>query len=153
MEKTTSQGELIHELATQTQKLLEETEKRGLKGEVLVCCSVSKKLLQDFNDRIVYAYYPGGISEAVSDLMRAAIRKKGPKAKDPFVEHRHFSIPGSVFILFTLPPGEWDKLKEWREKHEDVYAFTSGERRGGEVMLMNQTRLNRFQAEELKGAH
>lgn len=152
MEKATNQTELLHELAAGTRKLIEEEGKNSLKGEVVVCCSVPKELLQDFNDRVVYAYYPGGVSQAVTDLMRAAVQKTGPKAKHPFVEHRHFSIPRSVFILFALPPGEWDKLKEWRDKDEQVYASTSGLRAGGEVILMNQTRLNRFQAEKLKGA-
>ncbi|MGD0496088.1 MAG: hypothetical protein ABSB28_08605 [Candidatus Bathyarchaeia archaeon] len=83
--------------------------------------------------------------------MRAAVQKKGPKIKDPFVEKRHFDIPRSVFILFTLPPGEWDKLEEWRDKDEDVCASTSGMRAGGEVILMNVTRLNALQAEKLSG--
>jgi hypothetical protein len=152
LEKTPSKGELIHELAAGTRTLIEETEKNSLKGEIPVCCTVPKELLQDFNDRIVYAYYPGGMSEAIADLMHAAIQRKGPKAKHPFAEKRQFHIPRSVFILYNLPPGEWDKLKEWKEKGEDVCAFTSGERRGGEVMLLNQTRLNKLHAEEQKGA-
>lgn len=147
LKEVTSKGELLHELAAGTRKVLEETEKRGLKGEALICCTVSKELLQEFQDRVVYAYYPGGIDEAVTDLMRAAVRKTGPKAKHPFAEKRQFHIPRSVFILFTLPPGKWDKLKEWRHKDEDVCASTSGERAKGEVILINVTRLNKLSAE------
>ncbi|MGB8781046.1 MAG: hypothetical protein WCD81_10415 [Candidatus Bathyarchaeia archaeon] len=153
MEKQTSQSDLVHEVAAGTRRLIEEAEKNSLKGEALVCCTVSKDLLQDFQDRVVYPHYPGGISEAVSHLMRAAVQKTGPKAKHPFVEHREFHIPRSAFILFTLPPGEWDKLKEWTHKHEDIFVSTSGERSAGEVILINETRLDRLQVEKLQGAH
>jgi hypothetical protein len=150
LEKATYQGELIHELAAETRKLIEETGKNSLKGEAVVCCTVPKDLLQDFNNRVVYAYYPGGMSQAITDLMRAALQKLGPKAKHPFVEKRHFNIPRSVFILFTLPPGEWTKLKEWRDKDEQVYALTC-DRASGEVFLINSTRLDRLQVKKLKG--
>lgn len=147
-----TRSKVLHELSQEIRGLEAEAHERSLKGEVPVCCTVPKELAQDFQDRVVYPYYPGGISEAVADLMRAAVRKTGPKAEHPFAEKRQLNIPRSVFILFNLPPGEWDKLKEWRAKGEDVWASTSGERAGGEVILMNQTRLNRLQIEKLEGA-
>jgi hypothetical protein len=74
-------SELLDTLATEARKLIEEAKNRDLKGEALVCCTVPKELLQEFQDRVVVSYYPGGISEAVADLIRAAVLKKQKKLR------------------------------------------------------------------------
>ena len=37
---------------------------------------VSSELVKEFSTRIVKPYYPGGISQAIKDLMRKAIKKE-----------------------------------------------------------------------------
>ena len=146
-------SELLHQIADEARKMFEEERNRDLRGEALVCCTIPKQLLQEFQDHVVLSYYPGGISEAVADLIHTAVLKKRPKTKHPFYDGpRHFGIPRSCFIIFTLTPSEWGKLKEWTDKHEQVYTCPAGLRAEGEVFLMNQTRLDRRHSKEAKEA-
>jgi hypothetical protein len=75
-------SELLDRIIDEFRKLLEEGRNRELKGEALVCLTVPKELLQEFQDDVVAPYYPqGDISEAVAGLMRAAVLKKQKKLK------------------------------------------------------------------------
>jgi hypothetical protein len=40
---------------------------------------VPSELVKDFSDKIVKPYYPGGISQAIKDLMKKAVEKEKTK--------------------------------------------------------------------------
>ena len=42
---------------------------------------VPSELVKEFSTRIVKPYYPGGISQAIEDLMRKAVRKEKEKSR------------------------------------------------------------------------
>lgn len=44
---------------------------------------IPASLLSEFSDRIVKPYYPGGISQAIKDLMNKAIEKEKEKKELP----------------------------------------------------------------------
>jgi hypothetical protein len=133
---------VLHELAEETRRLDQQAHSARLKGQVHVCCTVPKDLLEEFIDRVARSYYPRGLDEAVEGLMRKALLQVGPKPEDPFAERRHFSIPRRCFILTTLPGAEHRKLQEWNRRHDDVVVGTGSR---GEVWLMNQSELAKWE--------
>jgi hypothetical protein len=101
-----------------------------------IVCTVPKELLEEFQERVASSYYPGGLSEAVSDVMKKALLERGPKPEHPFGERRQIKIPRSSFILFTLPPDEHEKLQRWKKTWDRIEVFPGSR---GEVWLMNET--------------
>ena len=43
---------------------------------------VPAELLQEFSEKILKPYYPGGISVAIKDLMRKAVKEQRQKEKE-----------------------------------------------------------------------
>jgi hypothetical protein len=137
-------GQVLHELAGEVagevRRLQQEAREKESRGQAEITCTIPKELLEDFIKRVCALYYPGGLSQAVSDMMNKALLERGPKPEHPFADGVKFYIPRSDFILFTLPESEHKKLVEWK-KIQDRIEVAPGSR--CEVLLMNETRRER----------
>lgn len=105
--------------------------------------NIPEGLMEKFDIYVVKPSYPGGRSEAISNLIHAEVLKR--QGKDKFVKKRHFSIPKSSFILFALPKHEWERLSEWIKKGQPIEIAPAPD---GEVFLLNNTELAKAAAKK-----